>query len=158
MPRHPRTIYKPVTSNVLTVADTTAPNIAFFSEIREVDADASQGLVLKHSEVYVSMGLTHTGTLSNLGIVSGIMGYFKWPSDAATPTVSTIDLENRTKIFARRSWSVQGSQPRSFTIRAKSIRLTLGEGVWCFLMKLAETEVELLLHTAGRESHYETQA
>ncbi len=158
MPRHPRTIYKPIQANVLLLNDITAPNIAFFSEIREVDADASQGLVLKHLEVLLSIGLTHTGTLTNLAVVSGFIGFFKWPSDAATPTISTIDLENRTKIFARRSWIVQGTQPRSFSIRAKSVRLTLGEGIWCFLMKSQESEVEAVLHSAGRESHYETQA
>ncbi len=158
MARHPRTIYKPVTKVVLTSVDTTAPEIAFFSSIRSVDADASQGLVMKRLELLIGVGLTHTGTLNNTHIVTGFFGFFKWPADAATPTLATIDLQNRTAIFERTLYTVQGTVPRTFRLRAKSVRLRLGEELWCFHVKIAETDTGITSTTDGLSQHWETQA
>ncbi len=156
MARHPRTIWKPV--RILhNINDTTAPPVAFFTAVRDVDADASQGLQLRRVETMLTMGITGTAG-TNVDFATGISGYFKWPSDAATPTISTIDLDNRTKIFDRRPWAVQGLTPRIFKNRAKSVRLTLGETLFFYLLKAAESSTDILLVTGGRTDHWETQA
>lgn len=156
--RSARTIWKPIQASLAGIIDTTAPVIAFFDSIRAVDADASQGLLLKHLRLSLTMGLVHSGTLANDSTVGGFMGLFKWPADAATPTVATIDLGNRTKIFARTLYNVQGDQVSKYSLGAKSVRLTLGEEVWFFLQKSTESNTSITLHMAGQRLHYETQA
>ncbi len=158
MPRHPRTIWKPVYLDVLSIDDTSAPEVAFFSAVRKVDADASQGLQLKHIELSMAVGLTHTGTLDNTHSIAGFVGFFKWPADAATPTLSTVDLKNRTKIFGRRVFTAMGTQPRTIRVAIKTARLTLGEELWVFNNKTNETDPGILMHTLGVVSHWETEA
>jgi len=160
MPRHtPRTIWKPFHISALALLnDSTTPPFATFPVIRGVDADASMGLVLKRIDVLQSVGLTDTGTLTNFHIVNGVCGFFKWPSDAAAPSLSTIDLENRSSVISRTLWSVQGLTPTRFHVRMKSARLKLGETLFYFLMKSAESDSTILLQTAASEQHYETQA
>jgi len=157
MPQHPRTIFRHFQAGVLTIASTDAPPFASFTAVRSVSADASDGFALRHIELLMTRGLVHA-SLGNEHMVTGISGFFKWPEDAATPTISTIDLENRTKIFGRRSWVVQGSTPRTSSIRLKSARLTLGEELWIFDLKRSETDVGITLHAKGEYSHYETTA
>ncbi len=156
MARHPRTIWKPVTITH-DIVDTSAPVVAFFTEIRSVDADASQGLQLKRVLTTISAALFATNK-DNADGLSCFMGYFKWPADAATPTVSTIDLNNRTKIFARTHLLLQGIQVRQRTLHAKTVRLTLGESLFFFINKSSETSTDVVLHTRGMTTHWETQA
>ncbi len=159
MARHtPRTIWKPVALAMSAIADTTAPVIAFFEPIRSVDADASVGLVIKRLDCKVTIGLTHTGTLDNSGHVMGHMGLFKWPKDAASPTLATIDLDNRSAIFSRTSFAVQGSVPRLYTVRAKSARLRLGDALFFYLVKTQESDTALTLTMGGQRLHWESQA
>ncbi len=158
MPRHPRTIYKPFyIEPLIRAVDSGAPGVGQFSSVRSVSADASQGLALRHLELLITMGLTRA-SLDNAETVLGFMGFFKWPENAAAPTDATIDLENRTKIFGRRSFALQGTVPRTYSTRLKSARLTLGEELFVFWVKTQETNTDLLLTTAGAYSHYETQA
>ncbi len=159
MAKHtPRTIWKPQTGAALQVVDTTAPQIAFFTSLQNVDADASMGLQIKRLDMVISMGLKHTGTLDNAHAVLGFMGFFKWPSDAATPTITTIDLDNRTAIWGRTLFSVQGTTPVRYRMKFKSARLTLGQELWCFLSKKQETDVGITLHTEARWNLWTTQA
>ncbi len=159
MPRHtPRTIWKPVNVEVLSIADTTVPPILFTSSIRSVDADASMGLALKRLDIMLTMGLTHTGTLDNIHIVAGHVGFFKWPADAVAPTITTIDVDNRTAVFGRTPFIVQGTVPIRFHIRAKSARLKLGEELFCYLIKKQESDTGILIHVDATSYHWETQA
>ncbi len=156
MPRHPRTIWKP-TSFDIGLVDTTAPVVAFFEAVRSVDADSSQGLQLKHVETTMSFGLVSTAQ-DNSARVGGQVGYFKWPKDAATPTLATIDLLNRTAIFSRKQFVVQGTQLSKVMIRAKTVRLKLGDALFMYTMKTAESSTDVVLHMQGQISHWETQA
>ncbi len=158
MPRHtPRTIWKPVQTSLGQIADTTVPPAAFFVSLRSVDADASMGLQLKHLEIKSTIGLA-IASITNAHSVSGILGLFKWGADAATPTAATVDLDNRGSIFARTIFVAQGSTPRTATLRAKSVRLKLGEELWWFLLKKNESDANILLHTNSASQHWETQA
>ncbi len=159
MPRHtPRTIWKPVQINALSISETGAPPVEVFSSIRAVSADASMGLSIKHLQLLLTMGIVEDTATDNSHIVGGIFGFFKWPEDAATPTSATIDLENRTKIFGRRQFLVQGTQPRLYTVNIKSVRLSLGEELYAFAQKLTERATTIEWNIEGRVSHYETQA
>ncbi len=156
MPRHPRTIWKPLVID-FTFNNTVAPDLGIFQSIRSVDADASQGLQLKHVETNMSFALDSTANL-NTDRSAGFVGYFKWPTDAATPSFSTIDLENRTKIFARKNVILQGIQVSKYSIRAKTVRLTLGEELWWFYHKSYESSVDVQLIMIAMTQHWETQA
>lgn len=156
MPRHPRTIWKPVRTQ-LNITDTNAPTFGQFLNIRSVDADASQGLQLKRLDIMITMGLDSTNN-DNLDKASGTMGLFKWPADAASPTITTIDLDNRTAIFARRSWALQGTTPRLVSIRVKTARLRLGDTLFYFYQKVFESSVDVTVSLSAQITHWETQA
>ncbi len=159
MAKHtPRTIWRPVQLPHTDIIDTTAPVVVFFNQIRGVDADASMGLQLKHMRTNLTMGLTHTSTLSNAHMVSGHMGFFKWPIDAADPTLATMDVENRGKVWNRRSWVVQGDTVVRHSITSRSARLNLGEQIWFFLSKQQEADAGISINVAAFTQHWETQA
>ncbi len=159
MAKHtPRTIWKPVQRDVLSVAESGAPDVLTASSVRAVSADASQGLQLKHLQLLWTIGLVEDTATTNAHLVSGILGFFKWPEDAALPTLGTIDIENRTKVFGRRQYVVQGNVPRTHTINIKSVRLTLGEELFVFSLKLTENATTITSISEGRVSHFETQA
>ncbi len=158
MARHQaRTIWKPVWKNMGAINDSVVPVVAYFNSIKQVDADSSQGVQLKHLEVYTTLGVVDASP-SNSNIVTGHMGMFKWPSDAATPTLSTIDLDNRSGIFARKLWAVQGTTPRAFVTRVKSARLRLGEELWFFIVKMTEADANNSLTGQSTMFSWETLA
>ncbi len=156
MARHPRTIYRPVYVTHQ-IDDTTIPDFALFKSLSSVSADASEGVVVKHIETSVSLGLTATAA-TNTDRVSGFTGYFKWPQDAAEPTLATIDLQNRTKIFGRRNFVVQGLTTTRWSQRIKSARLTLGEELFFFIDKLVESSADIFLRGDFVHNFWETKA
>lgn len=155
MARHPRTIWKPVPT-ALNLTDTAAPVFAQFLNMRSVDADASMGLQLKRLDGLITVGLDSTNN-DNLDRAAGNIGYFKWPADANAPTVTTIDLANRTAIFGRRHWVLQGTTPRLISTRVKTVRLKLGETLFFFYQKVFESSTDVNVALVGRWNHWETQ-
>lgn len=156
MARHPRTIWKP-DHIIHSLSDTNAPEVAFFSTIRSVDADASQGLQLKRLKTTITFGLDSTNN-NNVDRFSAHMGYFKWPADAVSPTITTIDLKNRTSIFSRVPVTLVGVQQRTFRLTAKTVRLTLGEEIFFFIQKLQESSTDVIMNTSAITEWWETQA
>ncbi len=159
MAKHtPRTIWKPIVTQKASANLAAAPTEADFYSLRSVDADADMGLQLKHVWTMGSMGLSDSPDPGNLSVSSGFMGFFKWPIDATTPSITTIDLENRTAIFGRKLWAVQGSTPRGYSCRFKSARLRLGEELWFFIAKVHESVAasDVVYNTITQ--FYETQA
>lgn len=159
MAKHtPRTIWKPAYGIVThDFMNATVPDSNFFS-IRSVDADASMGLVMKRISVTATLGLISSVEQDNNIFSQGVMGFFKWPADAATPTDATIDLRNRTSIIARTPWALVGVTPQRFKIRMKSARLKLGDELWFFYVKLLEDATTTDVSIAMIEEHWETQA
>ncbi len=149
MARHPRTIWKPTRVIHTAIADSTAPVVAFFQTLLDVDADSSEGRVLRHVRTTLTFGLTNATSLDSSRMVTGTMGYFKWPSDAAGPTIATIDLENRGKIWGRKVWTVQGDTVARHTMVSKSVRLTLGETLFFYVEKVQESNSNDLINVAG---------
>ncbi len=156
MPRHPRTIYRPVYVTH-SLVDSQAPKVADFTSLAAVSADLLEGQVLKHLETTCTMGLKSTND-DNSSVLSGFTGFFKWPEDASAPTIATIDIENRTKIFGRRNYALSGITPRLNNIKIKSVRLTLGEELWYFIAKMAESSADVVLHASVIHNFWSTQA
>ncbi len=159
MVRHkPRTIYKPILVNHTAITDSAAPPAAFFQSLRGVDADSAQGVQMKHIVTLLTLGLTNATSEGNERKVTGHMGYFKWPVDAATPSANTVDLRNRGSIFKRRPYTIQGVNPTKVSISAKSMRLTLGEEMWFFFDKIQEDDAATVVESTGISQFWETEA
>ncbi len=159
MPRHaPRTIWKPNQVFHTTIVNSSAPPVAFFQALRSVDADATQGLQLKHVTTILSLGLTNATSLDNTRVTSGHMGFFKWPIDAAAPTAATMDLNNRGSIWNRRTYVIQGDTVLRITLRSKTMRLKLGDEIWFYILKSKESDVADTETIQGVSSWFETEA
>lgn len=160
MAKHtPRTIWKPTIQPAWSLFGVSSPpQVEAFSLVRDVDADASQGLALKHIELSATFGISHATAVDNSMMAGGFFGFFKWPKDAATPTAATVDLTNRGSIFGRTQFLVQGSTPRSYKVRLKSARLRLGDALWTFVATLTESDTSLLWECQSIVSWWETQA
>ncbi len=157
MPRHPRTIWKPIGA--------AAVDLSFVStqmqvtSMASVDADASEGLVIKHFEYTLSMGLSHASALTNNDWAAVRVGLFKWPKDAATPSASTIDTANASAIFNRKLLIIQGINPVRYTVRMKSARLRLGQELWLLTEMTIESGAPAdALNIAGTGQFWQTQA
>lgn len=161
MPKHsPRTIWKPSSKQGFAMDGvSSAPQAEVFKLIRDVDADDTQGLALKHIQLVVAAGIDLASPpADNSMTIGGWFGFFKWPKDAATPTAATIDLSNRGSIFGRTNFIVMGSQPRYYTKNVKSARLRLGDALWCFAATLFETDASVLWNIHSQVSWWETEA
>ncbi len=156
MVRHARTIWKP---DALTLSYSfTSSGQVGLTEINRVDADNDQGLVMRHLEMDMVLGLVHSATLTNAFGFIGQGGFFKWPADAATPTVSTLDFKNRGSVFGRFLWTVMGENANRKSKRVPSVRLKLGEALFSFVLTDSKQGAIDTLKVVGNHRWMETLA
>ena len=133
MPRHQhRTTWEKVAKDI-NVTITGGPDFGPFTQL-EAQTTTQEGLEIRHLNVLMSIGTVNTTpptVMSNWN--SGLMGFFKWPENAATPTPTTILVEGSSLIFARKAWVTQHDIPSRYVLRWPKVFLRPGEALWHFV-------------------------
>ena len=111
----------------------TANGTDQFNEIRGVVDSSDFGVQLRNVEIESKFGVNFTttpGSETTAMHVGVMIGLFKWPSTAATPTTSTIDVETSGKIINRRIGTAIGTFPGVIRNRLRRLNLKPGEELW----------------------------
>ncbi len=138
-----RPVFKPeygeITSGALTSGTRTQVILA------NVDGDSSGGTVLRNMTLQASVGLIK-GTPPAIAsdYAYGIFGLVKWPIDAAAPTTTTMDYNNRAAVFCRTPFAVSGVNPYRVGLKCKTVTLRPGDELYLFCYcRTASSDISL---------------
>ncbi len=139
MARHMRKVFRPgyITQQSNLIG---TPPERVQTSINANDADAAGGKLLRNMKMVTVLGQVDTAdALINSDTSTGLVGMFKWPIDAAAPTVSTLDYENRASVFAREPFAVIGDHRTVVTLRVKTVTLRPGDELFFFVYRKTES-------------------
>ncbi len=139
MPRHQHKRTWRHIAQDFNITITAGPDTAVFTSVTAVE-DNADGLEIKHLNHMMSLGTFNTTPPTVMAdFNSGLYGYFLWPVDAATPTVSTINLEESSKVFGRRIWITQHDIPRMFSAKWPKVFIKSGLELFHFVIMLRQS-------------------
>ncbi len=157
MARHtPRTVWKPRYA-LLNVSNSSAPPQYYLNQVRGVDADGTTGIQLRNIEICLNIG-NGSASLDNADVFNGFFGFAKWPTDAAVPTASTFDFQNRSTVFERTPFAVMGDTVYKKVIRVKKVTLKLGDSLYFLTEFSYESTASFAKILSGKMQWFEAEA
>ncbi len=136
MARHQRLVFQRRYESLISIHSGAVPE-RVQKAIVSLDADKGGGIKIRHMEVVVTAG--NITALVNTDICQGHIGFFKWPIDAAAPTGSTLDYENRGAVFGTTQWLTMGADFYRLSVRVKTITLRPGDALFYYTYKRLES-------------------
>lgn len=146
MAKHARKVFRP-TYKTLAISLAGAPVERQQIVLEGVDGDNAGGTLIRNLHWSAVLGNVDTAdALINSDLSAGHMGFFKWPIDAAAPSVTTLDYENRASVFGRTTWVAVGVDSHRVSGRIKTITLRPGEQLFSYWYKQFDSATVIDAH------------